>query len=122
MEDGVRAIVTKTIDVEMLPFEGHVYFDVDGKNRKVDPKTGELEDRREQILVRYGEYHDGLLYRELAMQEAPPEDAEAILDAFYTAMEMKAIATVASAKAKDPKDWDVNEQYVMAVLAAGGLV
>jgi len=50
-ENLLMVTVNKTVEVEMRPLEAHVYFD---QNHGPD-KEGNL---KEEILVRYGEYHD----------------------------------------------------------------
>lgn len=104
MPDKIEVTVARTIKVEMKPYLAFLYFDEAGQRA---------------CRVQYGEYHDGVLHRALAMQEAPEEDAAAILDGVYAAMEAKAKAVAAGLASKDPSEYDANEQYLAALLAAG---
>lgn len=101
----IKTTVTRTVEVEMRPYLAFLYFDDKGKRR---------------VAVQYGEYHDGVLHRALALQDAPEEAAEPVLSAVYAAMEAQAKATLAGLATKDPAEYDANEQYLAALLAAGG--
>lgn len=99
----IEAEVTKTVKVEMKPVHAFCYF------------AG--EERR--IMIQYGEFHDGELARTLAMQQAPAEHANPILDAVEKAMMDAAAASFEAAKTMDYKDWDANQQYMMGLVNAG---
>lgn len=88
----------------MKPYLAFLYFDLDGV---------------QSCKVQYGEYHDGVLFKVLGMQDAPTENAAPVLAAVYGAMEAKAKATLDGLAGKDPADYDDNEKYLAALLEAG---
>lgn len=111
----IKVTVTKTAVVEMRPLCCFLYFDEDPGRVGEDGKPV----RTRKARVQYGEYHDGVLARELALQDAPEDAAGPVLDAVYGAMDAKAKATLAGLATKNPADYDDNERYLAALLAAG---
>lgn len=102
--DKIAATVSKTTEVEMRPYLAFLYFDDQGSRR---------------VAIQYGEYHDGILHRALAMQNAPEGQATPVLDAVYGAMQAAALAAKNSALEKAPEDRDANEAYLAALMEAG---
>lgn len=109
----IKATVTKTVEVKMLPLYAFLYFDEAGSDENGRPI------RVRRVAIQYGEYHDGVLHRPLAMQDAPADKAGPVLDAVYGAMMGAAAEALASALAKAPEERDANEAYLAALMEAG---
>lgn len=100
----ISITATRTALVEMRPLHCVLYFDDSGQRR---------------CAVQYGEYHDGVLHRELALQDAPPERANPVLDVVWSAMEQASADTLANVQgALPPEEWGPNEHYIASLLAA----
>ena len=100
----ISLTATRTALVEMRPLHCILYFDQGGQRR---------------CAVQYGEYHDGALARELALQDAPPDRATPVLDAVWAAMEAAAADTLANVQGALPQEqWGPNEHYVASLLAS----
>ena len=103
-EITISVPVTKSAVVEMRPYYCGLHFDDNG---------------RRYCQVMYGEYHDGVLVRKLADQEAPPERATPVIDAVWAAMEAAAADTLANVQGALPQEeWGPNEHYIASLLAA----
>lgn len=95
--------VVKSTHIEMRPLICVLRFDDDGQRT---------------ATIQYGEYHDGVLHRPLALQQAPPEKANPVLDGVWAAMEAAVEETIANVNgALPPEEWGPNEHYVAGVLA-----
>ena len=96
--------VTKSTNLEMRPLICVLRFDDDGQRT---------------ATIQYGEYHDGVLHRPLALQQAPPEKANPVLDGVWAAMEGAVAETIANVQgALPPEEWGPNEHYIASLLAA----